>query len=164
MGKRGWAERTIGDSRRAQSGAWQCACPPGDASRPSRHAFRHKRTGLPESASVARAGNGRSCLRWPRWPTPFSCRGFLPAMSRCDSGSCGPCAFAPGGTCGSRQGPLVPPALRTQPLVATLSALLCCLGQATPRPLPGDHHLGRVPVQTQRGSMSPREDPFSSTD
>jgi len=39
LGKRGWSERTIWDSRRAESGAWQCARPPGDASRVSRHAL-----------------------------------------------------------------------------------------------------------------------------
>jgi hypothetical protein len=38
FGKRGWSERTIWDSRRAKSGACQCARPTGDASRPSRHA------------------------------------------------------------------------------------------------------------------------------
>ena len=34
------------------------------------------------------------------------------------------------------QGPALPPALCTQSLVATLSTLLCCLGQATPRACP----------------------------
>jgi hypothetical protein len=72
-------------------------------------------------------------------------------MSRCGSGSCGPSVIAPGGTCGSRQGPVGPPALCTQPLVATLSALLCCLGKAAPRRLRGDQHLGRVPDQTLPG-------------
>jgi hypothetical protein len=42
----------------------------------------------------------------------------------------------------ARQGSVVPPALCTQPLVATLSALLCCLGKATARCLRGSHHLG----------------------
>jgi len=66
--------------------------------------------------------------------------------------------------CGSRQGPVVPPALCAEPLVATLSTLLCRLGKAAPRCLCGDHYLGRIPVQTQRGSMSRKEDLFSSAD
>jgi len=37
MGKRGWSERTIWDSRRAKSGACQCACLASDPSRPSGH-------------------------------------------------------------------------------------------------------------------------------
>jgi len=38
MGKRGWSERTIWDSRRAKSGACQCTGAPGDAPRLAGHA------------------------------------------------------------------------------------------------------------------------------